>query len=442
MNIINRTTVLLERFGRRKKIEITPKRRFIRDWNTRDWTEIQRTPADGKLFWQYRFEITQHDLHLAFAPKSRDLPFLLIKDPRSEGYWVLWFVGWDDFTPTSPIQPQLIDRGEGFVEFRLDETTRLRFEILGHMIRKMIVVEQRPVWNRLKFRISRANAILLDGAQLGVPQKRLIAFPKDATFEDNPIFWFSEPRAWDSATGVSRYLAVNYDVQPITSAIWDLTISLDAEELDNAEYPVFVDPTVVLQPDEAEGEDTYIASDIPGGNYGTSTAMYVWADTPRKALLRFAGLDGLSAGAVNSANLKLTIRFAAGCDMSVRFARTEWSEMEATWNQPRSGYSWAEPGGKDGVDYDSSGSYVAVSGTGSYNIDVTSDVSRWLVDGQTNLGWFIVPEGTGSYNNVRSSSDANYSPVLTVDYEENGVFIPAKLGALAGKVVLSPLANA
>ena len=477
MSIINRTTRILEQSGRRKKVEVSVKRRFIRDWNTREWTEIQRTPADGRLFWQYRFEITQHDLHLAFAPRSKDLPFLLIKDPHSGGYWVLWFVGWDDFTPTNPIQPQIIDRGGGYVEFRLDETTRLRFEILGHLIRKLIIVEKRPVWNRLKFRISRANAILLDGARLGVPHKKLIAFPKDATFADNPIFWFSEPRAWYGQPSEPRRLTVNYDVQPITNAIWDLTISLDADELDNAEYPVFVDPTVVLQPDAAEGYDNYFAIDA-ATNVNNGARSFL-AFTYRRGysvfnvaqtLIKF-DLSSIPSGAlINSADLKLTklagIFQSTAHDIPVYTFRLlkDWKEGNGVGSATQDGESdenyYDKPNPWDAYCANSEGGDYVDDGDSPYiwnDIPATLTLHlpktiQAIIDSGVNYGFKITTinedgydTGTGpTYYLPYSSDDSNitWHPKLTIDYTEGGIFIPAKPGALAGKGVLSSLANA
>ena len=453
MQPISRTAAIIERSGRRKKVEISVKRRFIRDWNTLEWTEIQRTPEDAEVYYGYRFEIINHDLHLAFAPSDKRLPFLRITDPVSGGVWVLWFVGWDDFTPTNPIMPKLVDRGEGYVEWRLDETTRFRVEILGHLIRKLIIVERRPVWNRLRFRLGRANALLVDGAGVGVPQKRLLAFRKSASWQDNPIFWFTEPRAWDSRADMPATVEPDYILTPITDALWDMEIALDPDWLDNAQYPVYIDPTIVLQPDAAEGYDTFINAASPDSNYGLEVHLFTRSPNLRHTLIKFTGLNSIPAGStINSSQLSLYREYNQfGRDATFRFNRIvpNWVEMEATWNNYNSGNSWTTPGsnsvGNDILPPDDPDIFIAGSlGTNVWiDFDLTASTQA-IINGDNNNGWKISIIDDNTIRQYFDSSDYSlYHPKLTVDYTEGGgIFIPAKIGAIAGKGTLAPLASA
>jgi len=458
MQPISRTAALLESNGRRKKVEISVKRRFIRDWNDPfNWIEIQRFPTDAQIYTDYKFEIIQHDLHLAFAPGLKDLPFLRIGDPLSDGIWVLWFVGWDDFTPNNPITPQLLDRGEGYVEWRLDETTRFRVEILGHLIRKLIIVERRPVWNRLRFRLGRANALLVDGAGVGVSQKRLLAFRKSASWQDNPIFWFSEPKAWDSQADIPATVEPDYILTPITDALWDMEIALDPEWLDNAQYPVYIDPTIILQPDATEGLDARLIALAPNNNYGSDTwiTAYHYSSNIQNAVIQF-DLSPIPTGSIiNSAELYLScVDTGDGLHYityphRVLAANTTaiWDESQVTWNNRLTGVSWTNPGGDYGVTYADEGEATY----GDTSLETASLVQDWVDGVIPNYGYHLRDDidwgaemGTDS-GGVFYSSDYSNSvkhPKLTIDYTEGGgIFIPAKIGAIAGKGILEQISK-
>ncbi|MCD6437311.1 MAG: hypothetical protein J7L56_03470, partial [Halomonas sp.] len=52
------------------------------------------------------------------------------------------------------------------------------------------------------------------------------------------------------------------------------------------------------------------------------------------------------------------------------------------------------------------------------------------------------PLNGGVYWSSDYTDDPNGHPKLTIDYTEGGIFIPAKVGAIAGKRTLTPLASA
>jgi len=473
MQPISRTAALLESNGRRKKIEISVKRRFIRDWNDPfNWIEIQRFPTDAQIYTDYKFEIIQHDLHLAFAPGLKDLPFLRIGDPLSDGIWVLWFIGWDDFTPNNPITPQLLDRGEGYVEWRLDETTRFRIEILGHLIRKLIIVERRPVWNRLRFRLGRANALLVDGAGVGIPQKRLLAFRKGASWQDNPIFWFTEPKAWDSQADIPATVKPDYILTPITDALWDMEIALDPEWLDNAQYPVYIDPTIVLQPGPDEGIDNFLWVDATG-NHGSMNLLGLQYDTRAdfspphnlgQILFKF-DLSAIPPGSnIDNATLeiyKYSGGYSGDSGSDVPFypwrLLKDWKEMTSNPTYYDTDLPWdeykANSIGGDVDNYvDPPHSMMSIIGSAMYSahqIVLTGTIQN-IINAGFNYGFKLATENVDTYpfNYIyfwiySSDSNPSYYPKLTVDYAENSgsksVFIPAKIGAIAGKKILEQI---
>jgi len=469
---LTKTASLLEKRGRRRKIEISVKRRFYRDPNSGLLVPIDTNPQDAKFYSNYYFEVVKHDLHLAFAPRKNGLPFVRIGLPGEDAVWYLWFVGWDDYNPRRPIQPEVIDHGEGFVEWRLDADTRMRIEILGHLIRKLIIVERRPAWNRLRFRIGRAGAILIDGAAVGVPQRRLIAFRKGASWDDNPIFWFSEPKAWDSQADVPATVGPDYTLTPITDALWGMEIALDPDWLDNAQYPVYIDPTIILQPGPEEGMDNFFYHN-PTANYGTNNILnleyntYNDGDIPPfnlgQILFKF-NLSAISSGSnINSALLEI-YKYGGGdynITSDVLFypwrLLKDWKEMTSNPTYYDTDLPWDEyKANSIGGDIDNyvdpphSMMSIGSSTRGSaHQIELTGTIQN-IVNAGFNYGFKLATENVYIKDDaVRYlwfySSDheiTSYHPKLIIDYTEGGIFIPAKIGAIAGKGTLTPLASA
>ena len=445
---INRTSSMIEQSGRRKKLEISVKRRFYPDHNTGLLVPIDCEPQDTRIYSGYKFEVVKHDLHLAFAPSSKRLPFLRITDPKSEGSWALWFMGFgDNITPSNPIAPRLVDKGNNFVRWRLDNNSSLKLDIMGHMIRKLIILDERPSWNVLKFRIARGGASLIDGMVVGQPEQRLMAFRKGRKLGiDNPLFWFTEPNAWDSNTNNPNYTKPKYTLTPISTGLWELTIEIDSDWLDSAEYPVHIDPTIVLQPDATEGLDARMLAVYPDSNYGTDIAVstYIYGANIQRTVIQF-DLSSIPPGStINSAELYLTLFNGYGIyPHQVRAGRTlgNWDEMQVTWNDRLTGVAWTNPGG----DYEGTYADEGSETYGDTSLETASLVQLWIDGTYPNYGYHL-RDDDDVHRGVYYSSDystASARPRLTINYTEGsgGIFIPAKLGALAGKNILNPLAT-
>ena len=274
---------------------------------------------------------------------------------------------------------------------------------------------------------------------------------------DNPLFWFTEPNAWDSNTNNPNYTKPKYTLTPISTGLWELTIEIDSDWLDSAKYPVYIDPTIVLQPDATEGLDARMLAVVPNSNQGTFKwiAAYHNGSNVQNTVILF-DVSSIPAGStINSAVLYLTVV----SDYSVPYDRdphrvlagkviNNWQESEVTWNNRLTGVVWTNPGG------DYSGLYADEGGAtyGDTSLETASLVQEWVNGTSSNLGYHLRDdidwraEGYEDSGGVYYSSDystASARPRLTINYTEGsgGIFIPAKLGALAGKNILNPLAS-
>ena len=75
--------------------------------------------------------------------------------------------------------------------------------------------------------------------------------------------------------------------------------------------------------------------------------------------------------------------------ISVHRMKQDWSELEATWYQPRKGAQPWHKGWSDGTNYASDATDTQrVTKQGWVSWDVTDDVRAFL-DGDLNYGWFL-----------------------------------------------------
>ncbi|MGW7288159.1 golvesin C-terminal-like domain-containing protein [Streptomyces sp. NPDC054847] len=122
---------------------------------------------------------------------------------------------------------------------------------------------------------------------------------------------------------------------------WKLTLTPDAEWLAaaNRQYPVTVDPTIVIAPTPSTAQDVMISSDGPTSNYDENWRLSVGNTSTgsSRALLKFP-LTGIPSGTkVDSADLRLYYdQTHTTNDDEVRLeahrATQEWNESSATWN--------------------------------------------------------------------------------------------------------------
>lgn len=161
--------------------------------------------------------------------------------------------------------------------------------------------------------------------------------------------------------------------------------------------------------------DSYLKPGLPNQNFGSETIMDINND--RDGLVRF-NLSLIPAGStVTSATLTLVVTAINGSNernYSVHRVLVDWNESTVTWNSP---------GSTPGTHFVSSPTTtVTLSATGTYNWNVTSDVSSFIAGTATNYGWRIIwtsnVSGTLTQIDVGTKENATPSnrPTLSVTY--------------------------
>ena len=253
MKPINRTTTLISKRGKRVKVEKHVKRIYYPDHNNpKVLKPIITEPKDAKVYYTgYKHEILDHDLLIGFSPKYNDLPFLRFTDPKTENTWALWIKGFGKNVPKTGIRPKSIGKLKHGMHYEIDPNVELKFEVLGHMIRKVIIVHKRPEWNEITFVISRFGGHLITGKTFDKPEP-LLAFRKN---DIKPLFKFLRPYVKDSSGNGVEPPKVHVPMMilnNIRTGLWELKIKLSEKWLDEARYPIYIDPTLELQPDATE----------------------------------------------------------------------------------------------------------------------------------------------------------------------------------------------
>ena len=160
--IISRTATLEDLGGRRKRLTVAVKRLFYPDHTTGELKTINVRPQDAKTYYSdYRFEILNHDLRIGFSPKYNGLPFVRFTDPHTENTWALWIKGFGDNVPKTGMRPKTLGKHSCGANYEIDNNVQIKFDVLGHMIRKLIIINRRPSWNTITLVISRAGGHLI-----------------------------------------------------------------------------------------------------------------------------------------------------------------------------------------------------------------------------------------------------------------------------------------
>lgn len=439
MKPINRTTTLIYKKGRRVKVEKHIKRIYYPDHtNPKILKPIVTEPKDAKVYYTgYKHEIIDHDLLIGFSPKYNDLPFLRFTDPKTENTWALWIKGFGKNVPKTGIRPKSIGKLKHGMHFEIDQNIELKFEVLGHMIRKIIIVHKRPEWSEITFVISRAGGHLITGKTFGKSEP-LLAFRKN---DIKPLFKFLRPTVYDSSEPLKHHKPMLL-LNNIRAGVWELKIKLSEKWLDEAKYPIYIDPTLELQPDADEGYDTFIANDNPGWAEYVNCGVFIGLqlrlndiEEIKNILIKF-NLDDIPSGSIiNSSTLSLYMYSNHG-DVTIRKYRilrdwgegnkniAEATEGESSWAwyaRPNEWSTWgAQSIGEDIAEADDDDTTI-LSSQGAdiwVDFDVTASTQQ-IINTGINYGWKLGGVNAPSLKYVRfHSSDWDMHPKLTVEYDD------------------------
>ena len=211
-------------------------------------------------------------------------------------------------------------------------------------------------------------------------------------------------------------------------------IAPDPEWLADAEYPVVVDPTIVVRPDTPSsldiGSDCWIGEGVSGpscqNNDGTLQVGRSDAGKSRHAILKFPVGKISEEALIQSASLSLYIRDpAASGPLSVSADRIDkdWERNNVTWVKRTSSADWNPPGG----------SFIASNPPVVTTVDlpvgqreawnVTELVRKWVNPGANgspadNHGMLLRPTTTLNRLASFASAEANDArrPQLTITY--------------------------
>ncbi|MBQ6282303.1 MAG: DNRLRE domain-containing protein [Bacilli bacterium] len=253
-----------------------------------------------------------------------------------------------------------------------------------------------------------------------------------ASKDDNEIFRFEAPFMIDNKTNECCDIFYNIDEK---DGQYLLELNVNKDWLNKAEYPVIIDPTIILDNQSTSVKDTYI---YPGDtNISRGSLSYFkigvekvnGVDVPNRALIKF-NLPPLSTGdQVVSAQLNLTgyeTNFPASDFKHVVFAlhpiTTDWNESTANWNNMNSNYESRIEGVSD-CDL----MPLLGSDNSQFNLltsDITNIVKHWYTD-KVNNG-LMIKQNTEEYKNsvvpTFSSRESNSTPYLVIIYRnQNGL---------------------
>ena len=187
--------------------------------------------------------------------------------------------------------------------------------------------------------------------------------------------------------------------------------------------------TLVLQPGldgYAGAADTSLSAEAPHAALAHANALEISSDGSRAAALRFDLAPLPPSARVQRATLGLYAVCAGAHPLQLAaygLAR-DWDARQANWLSPRSGETWAVPGGEgpgsDRAPYPS-GSAMASGGSQWVELDVTDLVEAWMRDPLGNAG--LIVKGESEVETQFAFASAEYSrpelrPRLAVTYTQ------------------------
>ena len=177
---------------------------------------------------------------------------------------------------------------------------------------------------------------------------------------------------------------------------------------------LYQEVTVVLQPDEFNGKDTYVVSPYPDDNYYSDDFMMCgsWNDGDYVTLVCFNQVGSIpSSATIQSATLSLYCLMQLGTVelVCVHYILEPWESTQVTWNT-RPSFS--------------SGSYArTVSDVGWVDWNVTGIVRYWVNEDLANYGFLVKKDGDFGQGYISSTSFysseceiPSWRPKLTVTY--------------------------
>ena len=262
--------------------------------------------------------------------------------------------------------------------------------------------------------------------------------------KDKTIFVIASPFMKDNK-GVYNY-NINYDLN-LKDNTYFLNLNLDQEWLNEAEFPVIIDPTIINK-SESNVYDTYISSNDNNINQNNSDKLKVGVDSNNviyRSLIKFdlptigTGYEIIKANfnLVSHAEDRVAIHDLYHENITVHELNTNWTEENATWNTMNDkfenrieDFGYANRTILD-INPDGEG-YIYKLQTSTF--DITNLVKKWYA-GRPNYGVMLkfnkevyssnCPEYTfySKNNNISETTEVeNPKPYLVITYHnQNGL---------------------
>jgi hypothetical protein len=220
---------------------------------------------------------------------------------------------------------------------------------------------------------------------------------------------FTIPYSWDYTNGTGSNVIAQWDASE--SGLLESSHPMDIT-YDN----------LFLQPNEANGIDTYINENAQLANYGGSDTLRVQKGVNVRRSILWFDLSSLSDAKVVDAQLQLYFFSSADgsfLDISAHRVTNSWVEMESTWQKRDAIIDWDLWGGDyDGFAFDT----VFNIGNNINNWiswNITSLVDGWTNGTYENLGVLLnAPTGANTWKQFYASSciSSALRPILDITY--------------------------
>ncbi len=289
---------------------------------------------------------------------------------------------------------------ESIIEYKGIRTgVDLRYIVDNDRVKEEIILRNYPSTNTFSFNLD-AQGMDFEKTDDGV-----IWAVDEATKER--LFYFQKTYGEDAEGNITY--DVNLDIIQDTQGR-KLTITVDNQWLENAKYPVIIDPTIGINVD-TDIVDTYVSSANPTTTYYLNNylhAGYLSGYTTLRSYVRFKYLPSLPPGAIiNNAYLKMYMYLPStyGTTVDVHKVDQLWQSAETTWsNQPQT------------TPFISNFSSTPNS---EWPFNITSLLRDWY-DGKTsNYGVMIRAsnESNSKLSFYSGNASGNPTPKITINYE-------------------------
>ncbi|WP_107852715.1 DNRLRE domain-containing protein [Oceanimonas marisflavi] len=179
--------------------------------------------------------------------------------------------------------------------------------------------------------------------------------------------------------------------------------------------------SLVLQPDAADGADTYLDDGNPGTNWGSDTQLRISnkSNVQKRGLLRFDLSAIPPASLITSATLEMNLEgIGSGDTAAIDLHRVtrDWHQSQASWSQALNTTNWTSPGGD--IDPTAITSAVIEPAGGPVQWDITALAGDWVAGNLDNHGVMLLGSPGVNHADFSSSNHATAAlrPKLTIQY--------------------------